>query len=199
MQPSSLAATALFLVSAICSAQAYELNILHITDHHSHLQTNKLDVKLDGKRTRVAAGGFPAITTAFKELGADKSNLLKLHAGDVITGDLYYTLFKGEADAALMNTVFFDAVALGNHEFDNGDAGLVKFLAHLRTGNCKTPVLAANVKPEVGVSPLTKNGPNDYFIPSIVLQRGGQKIGIIGIDIALKKFIKPRCNYSVSR
>ena len=48
MQPSSLAATALFLVSAICSAQAYELNILHINDHHSHLQTNKLDVKLDG-------------------------------------------------------------------------------------------------------------------------------------------------------
>ena len=165
---------------------AYELNILHINDHHSHLQSNRLDLKLGGKRTRVAAGSFAAVTKTFAELGEGKSNLLKLHAGDAITGDLYYVLFKGEADAALMNTICFDAFALGNHEFDDGDAGLVRFLDYLNTEACKTPVLAANVKPKLGVSPLTKSTATDYIVPSVVLDRGGEKIGIIGIDIANK-------------
>lgn len=178
--------TAAALLGLSVGASAYELNILHINDHHSHLQANRLDLKLDGKRTRVAAGGFASVTAAFAELGAGKSNLLKLHAGDAITGDLYYTLFKGAADAALMNTVCFDAFALGNHEFDDGDAGLAKFLDHLRTEQCATPVLAANVKPEVGKSALAKQSSSDYLQGSVVLERGGQKIGLVGIDIANK-------------
>jgi 5'-nucleotidase / UDP-sugar diphosphatase len=186
MQSTIRTVAAAMLATAMYSANAFELNILHINDHHSHLQSNRLDMMLDGKRTRVAAGGFPSVTTAFAELGAGKANLLKLHAGDAITGDLYYTLFKGEADAALMNTVCFDAFALGNHEFDDGDAGLARFLDYLNTAKCSTPVLGANVKPELGVSALTKKGPNDYIVPSVVLERGGEKIGIIGIDIASK-------------
>ena len=50
-------------------------------------------------------------------------NVLKLHAGDAITGTSFYTLFKGEADAELMSHACFDAVAVGNHEFDDGDKG----------------------------------------------------------------------------
>ena len=178
--------TAAMLGLMVSTTSAYELNILHINDHHSHLQTNRLDLKLAGKRTRVAAGGFASVTAAFAELEVGKANLLKLHAGDAITGDLYYTLFKGEADAAMMNTVCFDAFALGNHEFDDGDAGLKKFLDFLRTEQCNTPVLGANVKPEVGVSPLTKKTATDYLQSALVLERGGEKIGIVGIDIANK-------------
>ena len=70
--------TAAALLGLSVGASAYELNILHINDHHSHLQTNRLDLKLDGKRTRVAAGGFASVTAAFAELGAGKLNLLKL-------------------------------------------------------------------------------------------------------------------------
>ena len=78
---------------------------------------------------------------------------------------IFFTLFKGEADAALMNEVCFDAFALGNHEFNEGDAGLAKFLDFLNAGECNTPVLAANVKPEVGVSALTPNSETDYIQP----------------------------------
>ena len=46
-----------------------------------------------------------------------------------------------------MIEVCFDAFALGNHEFNEGDAGLAKFLDFLNAGECNTPVLAANVKP----------------------------------------------------
>ena len=179
---SALAAT---LSVAPMSVTAYDLTILHINDHHSHLKSNRLDLKLDGKRTRVAAGGMPAVKAAIDRLSSASTNVVKLHAGDAITGDLYYTLFKGEADAALMNTVCFDAFALGNHEFDDGDAGLVKFLDHLHSGACKTSVLAANVKPKVG-TPLAKKAQDDYIKPSIVLERGGEKIGIVGIDIVNK-------------
>jgi len=179
-----VAAASLGLSSPVLSA---DLTILHINDHHSHLQADgRMDLTLAGERTRVRSGGFPALVTKFKDLAAQNKNVLKLHAGDAITGDLYYTLFKGKADAALMNEICFDAFALGNHEFDDGDAGLAAFLDELKSGDCKTEVLAANVKPEVGVSALAKTSATDYFTPHHVFERGGMKIGVIGIDIANK-------------
>ena len=166
---------------------ADDLTILHINDHHSHLQADTgLDLMLAGEKTRVVSGGFPALAATFKTLAAQNDNVLKLHAGDAITGDLYYTLFKGSADAALMNTICFDAFALGNHEFDGGDAGLAQFLDELNKGDCNTQVLAANVVPEAGVSPLAPNSATDYFKPYHIFTRGDRQIGVIGIDIANK-------------
>ena len=175
----------LFSISGL--ALADDLTILHMNDHHSHLQADGgMDLVLAGEKTRVRSGGFPAIATKLKEIRADKGLNLTLHAGDAITGDLYYTLFKGKADAALMNALCFDAFALGNHEFDDGDAGLASFLDELSKNRCNTQVLAANVKPEVGVSPLAKNSMTDYFKPHHIFVRGGFEIGVIGIDIAKK-------------
>ena len=180
----AVAAASIGLSSPVLSA---DLTILHINDHHSHLQADgRMDLTLAGERTRVRSGGFPALVTKFKDLAAQNKNVLKLHAGDAITGELYYTLFKGKADAALMNEICFDAFALGNHEFDDGDAGLAAFLDELKSGDCKTEVLAANVKPEVGVSALAKRSATDYFTPHHVFERGDMKIGVIGIDIANK-------------
>ena len=165
----------------------FTLSILHINDHHSHLNSNSsADLSFNGQSTRVVLGGFSKVVSKIKELEASSENHLKLHAGDAITGDLYFTLFEGEADAALMNEVCFDAFSLGNHEFDRGDAGLKKFLDFLWTPVCQTPVLAANVVPQVGVSPLAPNTANDYFSPYIIKQFGDEKVGIIGIDIAQK-------------
>lgn len=171
------------------------LNIIHINDHHSHLESDKFSFNTSGlslktktannkniAKVSVEFGGFPMMASLFDKLVADNSNTLKLHAGDAITGTFYYSLFKGEADAALMNEICFDAFALGNHEFDDGDAGLAKFLNYLKADkNCKTPVLAANVVPG-------KNSPikTDYIQPYTIIERDGQKIGIIGIDIAEK-------------
>lgn len=176
-------------ISAVASGTslAADLTILHINDHHSHLEADRgLDLMLAGERTRVAGGGFPMLADQFKKLAAGKPNVLKLHAGDAMMGSLYFTLFEGEADAALMNTICFDAFALGNHEFDLGDAGLKNFIDFLREGDCDTPVLAANVIPETGVSPLAPKGPNDYILPYTIKEVGGAKVGIIGIDIKKK-------------
>ena len=171
----------------IGSAEANQLTILHINDHHSHLRADgRMSLKINGEKTRVKSGGFPAVVSTFNNLSKGKKNVLKLHAGDAITGDLYYTLFKGEADAALMNQVCFDAFAIGNHEFDDGDTGLAKFLDFLGKGDCNTPALAANISPEVGSSALAKNSANEYLQPYTIIEKGDMKIGIIGIDIVSK-------------
>jgi 5'-nucleotidase len=159
-----------------------EINIAHINDHHSQLEPiANTQLTLDGVATQVDLGGFARLTTLFKGLAGTK-NLLKIHAGDAVTGTLYYTFYKGEADARMMNTICFDAFALGNHEFDDGDAVLRGFLDELLTPACQTPVLAANITPAIG-TPLAPVTANDYIKPYTIKEIEGVKVALIGIDI----------------
>jgi len=174
------------------AGQPLELTILHINDHHSTLESKSKTLKLStggasAVDVAVDAGGFPRVTAAFEELAKGSANVLKLHAGDALTGTLYFNRAggDGEADAALMNTVCFDAFTLGNHEFDKGDTGLKGFLDLLRQGTCKTPVLSANVKFGANSALNAAKAPG-YVNPSTVVERGGQKIGIVGLTIAQK-------------
>ena len=166
---------------------ALTVNLLHINDHHSNLAPAVLTTNLGGNlgTVRYDAGGFPQLSAKFKELEATLPNVVKVHAGDAITGTLYYSLFEGEADAALMNEVCFDIFELGNHEFDDSDAGLKQFLDWLNAGPCDTVTLGANVVPAVG-TPLAPTSPNDYIQPYVVKQFGAEEVGFIGIDIAQK-------------
>lgn len=174
------------------ASRPMELTILHINDHHSNLDSRKKDLKLlnaAGSRVTVNAeiGGFPRVTAAFQALSAQAPNVLKLHAGDATTGTLYFNRAgePGEADAALMNTVCFDAMTLGNHEFDKGDSGLKRFVELLHAGTCQTPVLSANVTFGAN-SALNPSRAPGMVKPSIVLQRDGQPIGLVGLTIANK-------------
>ncbi len=127
------------------------------------------------------------MAAAIGELAAQSPNVLKLHAGDALTGTLYFNRAgaDGEADAAMMNTVCFDAFTLGNHEFDKGDSGLKSFIDLLHKGSCKTPVLSANVRFGAN-SALNPARTSDGVNASTVVERGGQKIGIVGLTIAGK-------------
>ncbi len=175
----------------LASFAPLEINIAHINDHHSNLEAIPgFELRIDGVPTRVEAGGFPRLTALFKA-NAGLPNLLKIHAGDAMTGTLYHTIYKGEADAALMNTVCFDAFELGNHEFDEGDAGLRKFLDHLHAGACQTPVLAANVEPAIG-TPLAPTGSRDYLQPYVLKKFGEITVGIIGIEVRGKTVVSSR-------
>ncbi|HRQ66681.1 MAG TPA: 5'-nucleotidase C-terminal domain-containing protein [Xanthomonadaceae bacterium] len=167
----------------------FTLRILHINDHHSRLGPDPgQTLIIDGVDTEVVYGGFAQVVAKMKAREAAGGHVLKLHAGDALAGDLYFTLFHGQADADLMNQVCFDAFALGNHEFDAGDTGLRRFLDHLRSPawDCDMPVLGANVRPGVGQSPLAMVDEEDYIRPYVVLERGGRRIGVIGIDIVGK-------------
>ncbi|MDX3907837.1 MAG: 5'-nucleotidase C-terminal domain-containing protein [Pigmentiphaga sp.] len=168
------------------------LTILHVNDHHSHLDAASATLQLkaaDGTRKAVdvSAGGFPRLKSAIDTLAARSPNVLKLHAGDAMTGTLYFNRAgkMGEPDAVMMNTVCFDAFALGNHEFDKGDGGLKDFIDLLHAGDCKTPVLSANVS-FAETSALNPSRAPGAVSPSHVVERDGQKIGIIGLTIAAK-------------
>ncbi len=165
----------------------FSLTLLHINDHHSHLEPDTgANLTFNDVSTRVEMGGFPRVAKLMKQFTAENKNVVKIHAGDAITGTLFYTLFNGEADAALMNDICFDFFALGNHEFDSSDAGLKVFLDHLAgSDSCATEVLAANILPEIG-TPLAPNSVTDYLKPSAIKTIDGQQIGFVGIDIASK-------------
>jgi 5'-nucleotidase / UDP-sugar diphosphatase len=166
------------------------VNILHINDHHSHLQPDGgFSAQLSPSLPEVTfdLGGFPQVVEKFQMLERRLDNVVKVHAGDAITGTLFYSLFQGEADAALMNEVCFDMFALGNHEFDDGDEALANgFLSDLAADpRCDTPVIAANVVPAVG-TPLRPSPDESLIQPYVVKEFDGQQVGFIGIDIAQK-------------
>lgn len=167
-------------------AKPLSLTILHVNDHHSHLDAETVSLNLKtaaGAREAISVeyGGFARVTSAIQSLASAAPNVIKIHAGDAITGDLYFNISNGRADAAMMNTVCFDSFTLGNHEFDNADAGLKSFIDALHAGGCKTPVLSANVK--FGAASPLANGP---VKASTVVERDGQKIAIVGLTVAGK-------------
>jgi len=163
------------------SFKPLELNLAHINDHHSQLDAFAgTELKLDGVATQVELGGFARQTAMFKSL-ANTKNLLKIHAGDALTGTLYYTFFKGAADAQMMNSVCFDAFIPGNHEFDDGDGVLKGFLDYLGQGSCKTPTISSNIAPATG-TPLA----GGYLKPYVIKEIDGVKVGLIGLTTARK-------------
>lgn len=155
----------------------YKLSILHVNDTHSHLTSEKMGVKIDGVKTDIQVGGYPRMVKKIDELKTVNPNTLILNAGDIFQGTLFYSLFKGEADAAAMNLIKWDAYELGNHAFDDGDEGLKKVLDLL---DDDIPVIAANVIPQDG------NILQNYWKPYVVKELGNEKVGIIGIDIVSK-------------
>lgn len=163
------------------------LTLLHINDHHSHLDEESTTLKLTNaagvsKSVTVPLGGFARVAAAMNEEASKSTNVLKLHAGDALTGDLYFTQSEGMADATAMNTVCFDAMTFGNHEFDAGDAGLAKFIGflHQNPKQCNTPLLSSNLSTSSS-SPIA-----GQFAPYTVVVRGGQKIGLVGVTVAQK-------------
>ena len=54
----------------------FEINIIHINDHHSHLEAEKMDLVLGGKKTKVTIGGIGRVASKVKELRAKEKNPL---------------------------------------------------------------------------------------------------------------------------
>lgn len=163
-------------LSAGAALADYELNILHINDFHSRIESiNKFDstcsAEEEGKNE--CFGGAARLLTAINQtrdgLKAGGKNVLLLNAGDNFQGSLFYTTYKGTVEAEMLNAMKFDAMTVGNHEFDDSEDGLVGFLDKVQF-----PVVTANVV----VTAASKIG--DRVKPSIVLDAGGQKIGIVG-------------------
>ncbi len=172
----SASAAALLALSASQAQADYILDILHINDFHSRIEpiskydsTCSAEDDAEGKCFGGVARLKTFITERRDELNADGANVLTLSAGDEFQGSLFFTTYRGGAEAEFMNAIGFDAAAVGNHEFDIGTKPLAEFIDKVGF-----PVLAGNVDASADPDLAGKIGGH------IVVERGGEKIGIIG-------------------
>ncbi|MCF4099577.1 bifunctional metallophosphatase/5'-nucleotidase [Maritalea mediterranea] len=155
----------------------FSLKILHINDVHSRIQPiNKYDSNCGAEDNAAGEcfGGMARVATAIETrrsaLEGQGFNVLTLDAGDQFQGSLFYTTYKGALAAQLMNMIGFDAMAVGNHEFDDGPEKLAEFVDAV-----DFPVLFANAN--LADEPLLKGK-----VPShIVKEIDGEKVAIIGV------------------
>ena len=154
-------AAALALAGAVQAQDSFKLTLLHTNDTHSHHEPQNNG---DGGVARQAA--------VLKQIRAEGGNTLLVDAGDRFTGTLFHKYYQGQENVKLMNALGYDAMALGNHEFDNGLEVLGKFVSAAQFA-----VLSANLSadeaPELS-----------QVVPSAVVEVGGEKIGLIGLVTA---------------
>lgn len=121
----------------------HHLVILHTNDTHGH------PLKFPHGQAQ-AAGGIPARSTLIREIRKDNPNVLLLDAGDLNTGRAESNLFKAMPDIEGYNEIGYDAMAIGNHEFDN-PAGILQE----QMQKARFPFLSANTRTRDG-PPLTE-------------------------------------------
>jgi len=143
-----------------------KLTILHTNDMHSHIHpfTSGRNKGLGGMAQRAAL---------IKQIRKQEEHILLLDAGDVFQGTPYFNVYGGELEFKLMSEMKYDAVTLGNHDFDNGLEGLKKQLPH-----AKFPFLIANYD-------FSETILKNTFKPYKVFRKGDLKIGVFGIGIEL--------------
>ena len=136
-----------------------QLTVLHTNDHHGRFWANR-----DGE------GGLAARKTLIDavraEVAAAGGHTLLLDGGDVNTGVPESDLQQAEPDFKGMNRLGYDAMAVGNHEFDNPPAVLDR-----QRGWVDFPMLAANIY----------RGGQRAFEPFRIFQRGGYRIAVLGL------------------
>jgi 5'-nucleotidase len=161
-------------LNALCELK--EITILHTNDMHARLLGTK---EKDGDQGMCAPqdrnlpecfGGFDRIYSEVQAQRAKNKTTLVLDAGDQFQGTLYHDFYKGLASARFMNAIGYDAMALGNHEFDNGAQILSKFINSL-----SFPVLATNI--DSSKNKYLKNKIKKH----IIISKNNIKIGIIGL------------------
>ena len=162
-------ALALFAAFTLASqpAQAYEkdktykITILHTNDHHGHFWRSEYgEYGLSAQKTLVDG--------IRREVAAEGGSVLLLSGGDINTGVPESDLQDAEPDFRGMNLIGYDAMAVGNHEFDNP-------LTVLRQQEkwAKFPFLSANI--------YQKSTGERLFKPWAIFKRQDLKIAVIGL------------------
>ena len=151
----------LLLLVSLAAAQddSFSLTIMHTNDVHGHHEPQR-----DG------SGGAARQATVVQQIRDEVDNHLLLDGGDRFTGTLFHVQYRGQDSVQIMNAIGYDAMVLGNHEFDDGSEVLADFISGL-----DLPALTANV--DFSKDPLLAG----QVDPSVILEVGGESVGIIGL------------------
>lgn len=153
------------LLLMACAPKADTLTILHTNDTHSQVEPIAA-----GKRDGNHAGYARRLGVIQQERAADP-NLILVDAGDFCQGTPYFNFYHGRVEIDAMNRMGYDAITLGNHEFDNGVDTLATILK-----NAQFAVVSANYN--VSGTPL-----EGIVKPYTVLTRAGVRVGILGVGV----------------
>ena len=170
------------------NSEGTEVQILFTHDMHSHLDPYKAEK--DG--STVMIGGFGKLKTMADEKRNNCPATFLVDGGDFSMGTLYQTIYETEApELTLMGQIGYDAVTLGNHEFDYRSQGIANMLHEAakraeEAGDYQLPALvSANIDWEKNTSSdnlLVKEAMEVYgSTPYIVVERGGVRAGIYGV------------------
>ncbi|XP_046877126.1 5'-nucleotidase isoform X1 [Hypomesus transpacificus] len=152
------------------SVTAWDLTLLHTNDVHARVEETNID---SGKCTKGSCfAGVARRFSKIKEIRSRERNVMLLDAGDQFQGTVWFNFYKGAEAAHFMNKLGYDAMALGNHEFDNGVEGLIK--PFLQQVQCT--VLSANIKPDDKLAPQMSGN----FFPFKIFDVDSQKVGVVG-------------------
>ncbi|WP_425244298.1 bifunctional metallophosphatase/5'-nucleotidase [Vibrio gelatinilyticus] len=174
------------------------ITLAHINDTHSYFEPTSYQFRIEVENQVyspfVSVGGFARLASRAQQLKANalakNQGFLFLHAGDCFQGTLYFSLFKGKANAELLNALSIDAMALGNHELDMGNDPVGQFVRQINF-----PLLAGNWdlsnEYKDKLNPL-RNLNNIYSFDDetrsakyIVRDIDGERIAIFGLSLDL--------------
>ena len=139
---------AVLLVSAEVFAGDREITILHTNDLHSHILgfSPNIDYRPDRVGGDATKGGWARIATVLKREREKRNHpVLALDAGDFLMGSLFHMLAREEAmELRLMKEMGYDALTLGNHEFDLKPKGLARILGAAAAKGGMPPIVFSN-------------------------------------------------------
>lgn len=167
-----LGAAALMLSTAAAQAD-YKLTILHTNDFHARFEPiSKYDsgCSAEDNTEGKCFGGSARLVTAVKDARARSDNSILVDGGDQFQGTLFYTYYKGMMAAEFMNKLGYDAMTVGNHEFDDGPEVLAGFMDAV-----SFPVLMSNA--DVSGEPQLAG----KLAKSTIIEQNGEKLGLIGL------------------
>ncbi|GHF66729.1 bifunctional metallophosphatase/5'-nucleotidase [Seohaeicola zhoushanensis] len=168
-----LCSAAALAFTAGTAAADYSLTILHTNDFHARFEPiNKYDSGCGEKDAAEGKcfGGSARLVTAIAEARKRSNNSILVDGGDQFQGTLFYTYYKGKLAAEMMNKMGYDAMTVGNHEFDDGPEVLRGFMDAV-----SFPVLMSNA--DLSGEEILKG----VLQKSTIIEKGGEKIGLIGL------------------
>ncbi|XP_037077649.1 5'-nucleotidase-like isoform X2 [Pollicipes pollicipes] len=161
---------ALLLLLAACFVTCeLDITILHNNDIHAHFDPVSATTG-ECKDSGQCYGGIGRLVHAVNTYKQNVPHTLMLYGGDIFQGHKYYTMFKWHVAADMINRVQYDAMALGNHEFDDGLTGLLPYM-----DNVSHPLVCTNIDFGPHASPITA-----LCRSSIIRQIGDHMVGIMG-------------------
>lgn len=119
----------------------YNISFYHFNDIHAHLDEFSAAGTDCEQPEKGCYGGYPRLRSAIQESRPSHKDSLLLSVGDEFQGTMFFSYYEGAWKISeAMNMMGFDAMTLGNHEFDRGDEHLGQFM-----NNITFPVISANV------------------------------------------------------